>query len=117
MSNNELIIIPKTEKYIEYMLTVLLKLPRTEKFSIGTEIKTSIYSMLKNILLSTKVDKSKRLEIYMIKIYRLKNYWMHIKKLVGGSRKNNNNNPAFDVNNNNYNTNNKINNTVPLVVL
>ena len=39
LSSNELIIIPKIEKYIEYMLTVLLKLPRTEKFSIGTEVK------------------------------------------------------------------------------
>ena len=66
MSNNELIIIPKTEKYIEYMLTILLKLPRTEKFNIGTEVKTSTYNMLKNILLATKVDKSKRLEIYNI---------------------------------------------------
>lgn len=64
MSNNELIIIPKIEKYIEYMLTILLKLPRTEKFSIGTEVKTSMYNMLKNILLATKIDKSKRLEIY-----------------------------------------------------
>ena len=42
MSNNELIIIPKIEKYIEYMLTILFKLPRTEKFSIGTEVKTSV---------------------------------------------------------------------------
>ena len=25
------------------MLTILLKLPRTEKFSIGTEVKTSMY--------------------------------------------------------------------------
>lgn len=64
MSNNELIIIPKIEKYIEYMLTILLKLPRTEKFSIGTEVKTSMYNMLKNILLATKIDKNKRLEIY-----------------------------------------------------
>lgn len=64
MSNNELIIIPKIEKYIEYILTILLKLPRTEKFSIGTEMKTSIYNMLKNILLVTKIDKNKRLEIY-----------------------------------------------------
>ena len=64
MSNNELIIIPKIEKYIEYMLTILLKLPRTEKFSIGTEVKTSVYNMLKNILLATKIDKNKRLEIY-----------------------------------------------------
>ena len=66
MACSELIIIPKTEKYIEYMLNILLKLPRTEKFNIGTEIKTSIYDMLKNILLASKVDKSKRLEIYNI---------------------------------------------------
>lgn len=64
--NNNLIIIPKIEKYIEYMLTILLKLPRTEKFSIGTEIKTSMYEMLKNILLTSKVNISKRLEIYNI---------------------------------------------------
>lgn len=60
MLNNNLIIIPKIEKYIEYMLTVLVKLPRTEKFSIGTEIKTSFYDMLKNVLLATKVEKSIR---------------------------------------------------------
>lgn len=64
--NNELIIIPKIDKYIEYMLTVLLKLPRTEKFSIGTEIKTSMYEMLKNVLLASKIDKNKRLQIYNI---------------------------------------------------
>lgn len=62
--NNELVIIPKIEKYIEYMLTILIKLPRTEKFSIGTEIKTSMYEILKNILLASKIDKRKRLEIY-----------------------------------------------------
>ena len=66
MSNNELIIIPKVEKYIEYILTIVIKLPRTEKFSIGTEIKTSVYNMLRNILLVSKMDKTKRLEIYNI---------------------------------------------------
>lgn len=64
--NNELIIIPKIEKYIEYMLTILIKLPRTEKFSIGTEIKTSIYEMLQKILLVSKIEKNKRLYIYNI---------------------------------------------------
>lgn len=64
MSN--LSLIPKIEKYIEYMLTILIKLPRTEKFSIGTEIKTSMYEMLKYILLASKIDKRKRLEIYNI---------------------------------------------------
>lgn len=62
--NNKLIIIPKIEKYIEYMLTILLKLPRTEKFSIGNEIKTSMYDMLKNVLLASKLDKNKRLQFY-----------------------------------------------------
>ena len=54
MSKNELVIIPKIEKYIEYMLTIFIKLPRTEKFSIGTEIKTSIMICKKNILFATK---------------------------------------------------------------
>lgn len=63
---NNLVIIPKIEKYIEYMLIILLKLPRTEKFSIGTEIKTSMYSMLKNVLLASKVEKNKRLQIYNV---------------------------------------------------
>ena len=62
--DNRLVIIVKIEKYIEYMLTILLKLPRTEKFSIGTEVKTSMYEMLKNILLASKIDKNKRLSIY-----------------------------------------------------
>lgn len=66
MSKNELVIIHKIEKYIEYMLTILIKLPRTEKFSIGTEIKTSMYEMLKYILLSSKVEKRKRLELFNV---------------------------------------------------
>ena len=41
--NSELIIIPRIEIYIEYMLIILIKLPRTEKFSIGTELKTNMY--------------------------------------------------------------------------
>lgn len=65
-TNNQLVIIRKIEKYIEYMLTILIKLPRTERFSIGTEIKTSMYDMLKNILFATKIEKKKRLEYYNI---------------------------------------------------
>ena len=89
--NNELIIIPKIEKYIEYMLVILLKLPRTEKFSIGTELKTSMYEMLKYVLLASKVSKNKRLELYNIvdsQIYyqriciriMYKNGWIDMKK-------------------------------------
>lgn len=53
---NKLILIPKTEKYIEYILQIILKLPRTEKFSIGTEYKKSMYEMLENILIISKIE-------------------------------------------------------------
>jgi len=88
---NQLIIIPKIEKYIEYVLTMVLKLPRTEKFNIGNEIKNSMYNMLKYTLLSTKLEKSKRLELYNVidsEIYYQRicirimynNYWINEKK-------------------------------------
>ena len=60
-NKEELILIPKYEKYIEYMLQVILKLPRTEKFNIGNEFKTVMYKMLENILYINKIDVSKRL--------------------------------------------------------
>lgn len=47
---NKLSLIPKAEKYIEYMLDIMIKLPRTEKFSIGTEYKQSMYKMLEKIM-------------------------------------------------------------------
>ena len=61
---NKLLLIPKSEKYIEYMLQVLIKLPRTEKFSIGNEYKKSMYKMLEEIMYITKVEKYKILEIF-----------------------------------------------------
>lgn len=60
--NNKLILIPKCEKYIEYILTIIIKLPRTEKFSIGTEYKLSMYKMLENIMYITKLEKKEILE-------------------------------------------------------
>ena len=54
---NKLILIPKAEKYIEYMLQVIFKLPRTEKFSIGTEYKLSLYQMMRNIMMISKIEK------------------------------------------------------------
>ena len=53
---NKLKLIPKTEKYIEYMLNVIIKLPRVEKFSIGNEYKTSMYKMLSNIMCIQKIS-------------------------------------------------------------
>ena len=58
---NELTLIPKTERYIQYMLDVIIKLPRTEKFSIGTEYKNSMYKMLRNVLYINKIEMEERL--------------------------------------------------------
>lgn len=58
---DELILIPKYEKYMEYMLQVIFKLPRTEKFNIGNEFKNVMYKMLENILYLNKIEISKRL--------------------------------------------------------
>ena len=59
---NELILIPKTEKYTQYMLDLLLKLPRTEKFSIGTEYKASMYRMIANLMYLNKLANGKQME-------------------------------------------------------
>ena len=53
-----LILIPKTEKYIEYMLNIIYKLPRIEKYSIGTEYKSSMYKTIEDILFISKINKS-----------------------------------------------------------
>ena len=50
-------IIPKEEKYIEYILQIILKLPRTEKFNIGNEYKISMYHMLRKTMYLNKIDK------------------------------------------------------------
>jgi len=60
---NKLQLIPKTEKYIKYMLQLITKLPRVEKFNIGNEYKLSMYEMLRNIMYLSKIEKSKCLEI------------------------------------------------------
>ena len=59
MEEQGLLLIPKVETYIEYMLNLLIKLPRTEKFSIGNEYKVSMYEMLKNVMYIVKIDESK----------------------------------------------------------
>ena len=45
-SSGTLILIPKIEDYIKYTYQVLVKIPRVEKFNIGSEIKTSSLRML-----------------------------------------------------------------------
>ena len=65
-NENKLSLIPKTEKYIEYILSVIFKLPRTEKFSIGTEYKTSMYKMLNQIMYVNKIKNEETKEIIKI---------------------------------------------------
>lgn len=90
-NNEELTLIPKYEKYIEYMLQVILKMPRTEKFNIGNEFKCIMYKMLENILYINKIEVQKRLyylnlidvelniQRQMLRIM-LKNKWIDEKK-------------------------------------
>ena len=91
-------LIPKMQEYIEYMLQVILKLPRTEKFNIGNEYKNSMYEALENILMMNKVEKTKRLyylnkiDVYLNcqRIYlriMQKNRWIDEKKFEVGINK------------------------------
>ena len=90
-SSNKLEIIPKLERYVQYMLEIIFKLPRTEKFSIGNEYKTSMYKTLNYVMYLNKIEESKCLyytnmidaEINSQRIYlRImhKNRWIDDKK-------------------------------------
>ena len=63
MKENKLQLIPKAERYIQYMIEVIIKLPRTEKFNIGTEYKNSMYKMLRGILYLSKVNDKTVIEV------------------------------------------------------
>ena len=56
-------LIPKVELYIEYILGIIIRLPRVEKFSIGTEYKQSMYIMLSNIMFLSKISKERKIEV------------------------------------------------------
>lgn len=60
--SKQLILIPKIEDYIEYIINIIIKLPRTEKFSIGTEYKKSIYKMLEEVLYLNKINRKENLK-------------------------------------------------------
>ena len=91
MNKQELILIPKYERYMQYMIEVILKMPRTEKFNIGNEFKNIMYKTLENIMLISKIDINKRLHYIneidarlntqriLIRII-FKNRWMDEKK-------------------------------------
>lgn len=63
VKENKLQLIPKAEKYIEYILQIIIKMPRTEKFNIGNEYKISMYEMIRNIMYISKLDKLQVLDI------------------------------------------------------
>ena len=79
------------EKYMQYMIETIIKMPRTEKFNIGNEFKTVMYKMLENILYINKIENSKRMyylnlidselntQRIMIRIMQ-KNKWIDNKK-------------------------------------
>ena len=85
----QLILIPKIEKYIEYVLNMILKIPRTEKFNIGNEYKVSIYKVLTNAIYINKVENKIEYlnkidaELVLERIYlriMVKNRWIDEKK-------------------------------------
>lgn len=93
MKQKELSLIPKTEQYMEYMLNLIVKLPRVEKFSIGNEYKISMYKMMEKVLyLNKNIYEEKNLEILneidvllnCQKIYlriMYKNFWIDERKM------------------------------------
>mgnify|MGYP005787435575 FL=1 len=64
--DSKLALIPKSERYIEYMLEIMIKLPRIEKFSIGTEYKQSMYQMLSEIMILNKIKNKSNQEAMKI---------------------------------------------------
>ena len=66
ISENGLKLIPKTEIYLDYILGIIIKLPRTERFSIGTEYKLSLYKMLENIMYLNKMDKTNNKDVIIL---------------------------------------------------
>lgn len=93
MKQKELSLIPKTEQYMEYILNLIVKLPRVEKFSIGNEYKISMYKMMEKVLyLNKNIYEEKNLEILneidvllnCQKIYlriMYKNFWIDERKM------------------------------------
>ena len=66
ISENGLKLIPKTEIYLDYILEIIIKIPRTEKFSIGTEYKLSLYKMLEKVMYLNKMDKKDNLSVIIV---------------------------------------------------
>lgn len=81
----ELKLIPSCEKYIQYMLEILFKLPRIEKFNIGNEYKKLMYETLENIHYLQKIHISKWL-YYLNKIDALLNIQRSLLRIMYKNR-------------------------------
>lgn len=91
INGEQLKLIPKIQEYVQYMLEIIFKLPRIEKFSIGNEYKISMYEMIEDTLYISKVKEKNRMN-YLNKIdvrlncqriylrIMLKNKWIDEKK-------------------------------------
>ena len=77
MNKQELILIPKYERYMQYMIEVIIKMPRTEKFNIGNEFKNIMYKTLENIMFKNRWIDEKKYKISMELLYE-------IGKILGG---------------------------------
>lgn len=60
INREQLTLIPKEQEYIQYMLEIIFKLPRIEKFSIGNEYKSSMYQMLNRTMYLSKISNHKQ---------------------------------------------------------
>lgn len=65
-------LVPKLNKYVEYILDVTRKLPRAERFSMGTMYKSSLYQLIEDVMYLNKLDKAYIL-MYLNKIDALLN--------------------------------------------
>ena len=63
---SKLKLIPKVEVYVEYVINMIIKLPRTENFSIGSEYKLSLYKMLEEIMYLNKMDKASNVSVIAV---------------------------------------------------
>lgn len=57
LKDKQLILIPRINDYVEYMINILIRLPRVEKFSIGNEYKNSMYNMITYVLYVNKINR------------------------------------------------------------
>lgn len=60
-------LIPKYMSYMEYMIDLLMRLPRTEKFNIGNEYKKVMYESFEYIMYLDKIENKNKL-FYLNKI-------------------------------------------------